>query len=290
MKKIIILVPVFNDWESVSKLLNEISKVIQNIKGYEFKCIIINDASSVSRPKIFKPNYIKSLTIINMIKNRGHARCNAFGVRYVESNEKFDYLILMDADGEDKPEDILNFINKIKIKPNFSVVAKRVRRSEGSFFQAMYKIHKIVTYIFTGQKIDFGNYTCLTKQDVKDLSDKASLWSSYSGSFKKNLKQFNEIESIRGLRYYGRGKMSFFNLTMHSFSIIAVFKYYVFLRSSFAIVVLSFLNNFVGVFSSLIQILLVIFNLLIFIVSLRENKKALIESHLNVLDIKDIKH
>ena len=107
----------------------------------------------------------------------------------------------------------------------------------------MYQIHKIVTYIFTGKKVNFGNYSCLTKQDIKTLSDKASLWSSYSGSVKKNIKKLNEINSIRGKRYFGPSKMSLFNLLIHSFSIIAVFKYQVFLRSSFFIIILSFLNN-----------------------------------------------
>ena len=84
--------------------------------------------------------------------------------------------------------------------------------------------------------------------------------------------------------------MSVFNLVMHSFSIISVFKYQVFLRSTFAIIALSFLNSFIGIYSILLQILLVVFNLLIFTISLRDNKKALFESHLNLLDETDITH
>ena len=79
MKKIIFLMPVYNDWESLFKLLEEINTIIKNIKGYEFKCIIINDSSNIKKPIIQKPNNFLSLKIINMRKNRGHARCNAFG-------------------------------------------------------------------------------------------------------------------------------------------------------------------------------------------------------------------
>jgi len=290
MKKIIILIPVFNDWESLVKLLNEINSSIQNIRNYEFSCIVINDSSTVKQPHIFKPTNIKSLNIINMKKNRGHARCNAFGVRYINKNENFDYVILMDGDGEDRPQEIKDLINEISIHPETSVVAKRIKRSEGPIFQLMYQIHKLVTYIFTGKKVNFGNYSCLTKQDIETLSDKASLWSSYSGSVKKNINKLNEINSIRGMRYFGPSKMSLFNLGIHSFSIIAVFKYQVFLRSSFFIIILSFLNNFFGIYSIFFQILLVTFNLMIFIVSLRENEKALIESQENVLDKIEIAH
>ena len=288
MKKIIILIPVFNDWESLNKLLNEINNSIQYIRNYEFSCIVINDSSSINQTKISLKSNIKSLNIINMKENRGHARCNAFGIRYICKNETFDYVILMDGDGEDRPIEIIDLVEKITIYPDNSVVAKRIKRSEGPIFQTMYQLHKLVTYIFTGKKINFGNYSCLTKQDTKILSDKSSLWNSYSESVKKYLKKFNEIKSTRGIRYYGPSKMSLLNLVIHSFSIISVFKHQVFLRSSFAIIILSFLNNFIGVGSIMLQILLVIFNLLIFIVSLRENKTAFFESHQNVIDEKKI--
>ena len=290
MKKIIILIPVFNDWESLIKLLNEINNSIQNIKNFEFNCIVINDSSNVQQPKIIKPFNIKSLKIINMKENRGHARCNAFGIRYIKKNEQFDYVILMDGDGEDRPIEIKDLISKISNYPDISVVAKRVKRSEGPIFQLLYQIHKLITYIFTRNKINFGNYSCLTKKDILILSEKASLWSSYSGSVKKNLKKLNEINSTRGMRYFGPSKMSLFNLTIHSFSIIAVFKYQVFLRSTFLIIILSFLNSFLDLYSIVFQIFLVFFNLLIFIVSLRENEKEFINCNKNVLDKTVITH
>ena len=290
MKKIIILIPVYNDWESLVRLLDEINMTIQDINNFEFNCIVVNDSSTIPQPKIQKLSNINSINIINMKENKGHARCNAFGIRYINTRELFDYVILMDGDGEDRPKEIKDLIEKILINPDTSVVAKRIKRSEGSIFQLMYQIHKLVTYLFTGEKINFGNYSCLTKQDIKTLSTKTSLWSSYSGSVKKNIKKLNEINSTRGMRYFGPSKMSLFNLVMHSFSIIAVFKYQVFLRSSFLIIILSFLNNFIGTNSTFLQILLVIFNLLIFTISLRENEKALLESHKNILDKKEITH
>ena len=284
MKKIILLLPVYNDWESLIKVLDEINSIIQNIKNYEFNCLIVNDCSSVESPKIIKPKNFNSLRIINMKKNKGHARCNAFGLRYINLNEKYDYVIVMDSDGEDRPVEISSLINKIGEEPEASVVAKRIKRSEGPIFQTLYRVHKLITFIFTGKKINFGNYSCLTKKDVNILSDKASLWSSLSGSVKKNLTSLNEVDSIRGLRYFGPSKMSFFNLAIHSFSIIAVFKYTVFLRSTFMIIILSFLTKALGLFAITFQVLIVFFNLLIFIVSMRENEDALIKSNENILD------
>ncbi len=290
MKKIIILIPVYNDWESFTKLINNISKNIKDYENIEFECMVVNDASTINQPTIIKPKNIKSLQILNMKKNKGHARCNAFGIRYVYKNKDFDNLILMDGDGEDRPIEIKNLINKIINNPNISVVAKRIKRSEGLFFKLLYQLHKIITYIFTGKNIKFGNYSCLTKQDVEKLYSDASLWSSYSGTVKKNLKHLNEIDSIRGLRYFGPSQMSLLKLLIHSFSIIAVFKYQVFLRSTFLVLILAYLNLYLGNISIFFQILTVLFNLIIFIVSLREKKNELINSHNNLETIQDITH
>ncbi len=284
MKKIVILMPVYNDWESLIKVLDEINTVIGDIKNFEFSGIIVNDCSAVKKPKISKPKNFNYLKIINMKKNRGHARCNAFGLRYINSRETYDFVIVMDSDGEDRPVEIKNLIYKIIEEPAKSVVAKRVKRSEGPIFQLLYQLHKLMTFIFTGKKINFGNYSCLIKKDICSLIEEGSLWSSFSGSVKKIIHNFNEIDSFRGLRYFGPSKMSIYNLAVHSFSIIAVFRYNVFLRSSFIIIILSFLTKSFGVAVIIFQIFLILFNLLIFIVSMRENKKELLNSHENILD------
>tara|TARA_E500000178_G_scaffold138826_1_gene138609 strand:+ start:1416 stop:2291 length:876 start_codon:yes stop_codon:yes gene_type:complete len=290
MKKILILIPVFNDWESLKKLMLEINESISTFQDINFECLVVNDASTIDQPKLIKPSNIKSLEILNMKQNRGHARCNAFGIRHVFQKKDFDYLLLMDGDGEDRPIEIKSLVEVIIQKPSVSVVARRVKRSEGPFFQFLYQVHKFITLIFTGKNINFGNYSILTKEDVERLHSKASLWSSFSGTVKKNIKFLNEINSVRGLRYFGPSQMSLFKLLIHSFSIIAVFKYYVFLRSTFIIILLAYLNSFLGNFSILLIILIIIFNLLIFVISQRESEKDLVNSHQNLSGIKEITH
>ena len=290
MKTIIFLIPVFNDWDSLIKLLEEINKQLNGFKKLNFNCLVINDGSTIPQPKFKKPSNIQSLKILNMNENKGHARCNAFGIRYVNKNEKFDYLILMDGDGEDRPIEIKGLIEKIEKKPNNSVVAKRIKRSEGVYFQFLYFSHKIITYLFTGKKVNFGNYSCLTKSDVNTLSSQASLWSSYSGTVKKNLNQLSEIDSIRGTRYFGPSQMSLFKLLIHSFSIIAVFKYQVFLRSIIFSIILYFLTFSYGVFYGICQTLIILFNLIILLVSFREKKEELFKSQDNLKNIQIIKH
>ena len=290
MKKFLIIIPVYNDWESLKKLLNQIDETIKEYDFLEVKCIIVNDASTFTEPKIIKPKNIKSIKIMNMKENKGHARCNAFGIRYAFQNEEFDYLILMDGDGEDRPIEIKSFINKIQNEPDKSVVAKRVKRSEGLIFQNLYTLHKLITFVFTGKNINFGNYSCLTKMDVEKIFSKASLWSSYSGTIKKYIKNYNEINSLRGLRYFGPSKMSLINLIIHSFSIMAVFKYQVLLRSCIIIFLMIYLSLNFGINLFFFKVILLIFCLIIFIVSLREKKAELLNSQENLSNEKIVIH
>ena len=290
MKKFLIIIPVYNDWESLKKLLNEINETIKEYDFIEVKCIIVNDASNLPEPTIIKPKNIKFIKIMNMKENRGHARCNAFGIRYAFQNEKFDYLILMDGDGEDRPIEIKSLIDKIQNEPDKSVVAKRVKRSEGLIFQNLYTLHKLITLVFTGKNINFGNYSCLTKMDVEKIFSKASLWSSYSGTIKKYIKNYNEINSSRGLRYFGPSKMSLINLIIHSFSIIAVFRYQVLFRSSIIMLLMIYLSLNFGINLFFFKVILFIFCLIIFIVSLREKKAELLNSQENLNNEKIVTH
>ena len=290
MKKITILIPVFNDWESLKKLLVEINENISSFQEIHFECLVVNDASTIDQPKLIRPNNIKSLEILNMKENKGHARCNAFGLRHVLQKKNFNYLLLMDGDGEDRPIEIKGLIEAIKSKPTISVVAKRVERSEGPFFQFLYQVHKLITLIFTGKNINFGNFSILTKKDVEKLHSKASLWSSFSGTVKKNITFLNEINSVRGSRYFGPSQMSLPKLLTHSFSIIAVFKYQVFLRSTLIIILLAYLSSTLGNLSIFFIILIVIFNLLIFVISQRESEKDLTSCHRNLSEVEEITH
>ena len=290
MRRVIILIPIFNDWKSFKKLIFEIGESVDGLKDYFFDCFVINDASSIDSPKLKKPKNLNSIKIFNMRENKGHARCNAFGIRHVSNNENFDYLILMDGDGEDRPAEIKNLVGEIIKNPNYSVVAKRIKRSEGHFFRFLYFLHKLITLIFTGKKINFGNFSCLSKNDVKIISTKASLWSSYSGTIKKYIKNYKEVNSVRGSRYFGPSKMSIIRLILHSFSIIAVFKYQVLLRSFIVFSAAYYFKSYFEIFSHFLFAGLIFFNLIIFAVSLREKKDELFKSQENLKNIEKIPH
>ena len=231
MKKIVILTPIYNDWKSLLKLIEKIDFEISKWNFY-VSIYIVNDASTEKRPTIDKIlKNIKSIKVINMKNNLGHARCYATGLKFLIEKENFDYVILMDGDGEDQPNEISLFFQKIKENPTSVVTANRVKRSEGPLFKLLYEFHKILTYIFTGKLIKFGNYGCLPRESAIKLVKEASIWSSYSGTLAKTIPNRDSVPSFRGIRYFGPSQMNFFNLLIHSFSIIAVFRISVMFRS-----------------------------------------------------------
>ena len=241
MRKIKILIPVYNDWQSVFKLLENINSEVSKLEG-EFSVIIINDTSTEDRP-IFSADLgsLKSILVINMKENRGHARCNASGLKHISEKEDFDYVIPMDGDGEDRPEELNLLIEKIIDYPDTVVTADRVKRSEGFLFKFCYLVHKYLTLIFTGQAIKYGNYTCLPKSAVNKMVNEPATWSSFSGSLAKIVKDRKSIPSERGIRYFGPSKMSFISLLKHSLSIIAVFKVTLLIRSILFLIAYLFL-------------------------------------------------
>ena len=113
--KIKILIPVYNDWQSVSKLIDEINNLSID-QEFQISIIVVNDASNHDRQD--EENIlenIQSIKILNMKKNQGHARCIATGLKYIHEKEDYDYVIPMDGDGEDRPEEIKQFIDNLNI-------------------------------------------------------------------------------------------------------------------------------------------------------------------------------
>ena len=272
MKKIIILIPVYNDWKSVFKLIENIDSIIFNWNS-DVSVFIVNDASTEKIPILdLIIKNIKLIKVINMKKNRGHARCNAAGLKFLSENENFDYVIVMDGDGEDRPEELSSIFEKSKQNSTKTITANRIQRSEGPFFKLLYECHKILTYIFTGKSIKFGNYICLPKNDVIKLVKEPSIWSSFSGSVTKIISDRASIHSIRGNRYFGPSKMNFFDLMLHSLSIMAVFKGIVIIRSlTFLIFYIYFIFNDFSIITSFPVIIVLIFLFLIIKISAREN-------------------
>ena len=289
MKKIKILIPVYNDWQSVFKLLENIDQGLESWDSnvVHISVIIINDAS-IEKRQINNStfNTLKSIEIINMKKNKGHARCIAAGLKYISKNNDFDLVIPMDADGEDKPEELGPLLCKAWENPNKVITANRVKRSEGSIFKFCYLVHKYLTFIFTGQSIKFGNYTCLPKSIVIKMVNEPATWNSFSGSLAKITKDRMFIPSVRGKRYFGPSKMSYVNLLKHSLSIISIFKVALLVRSLLFLIIYFFLM--IGKISSITLIPIIAVIVMMFSAIILSRRENILEFNNSLENIKNI--
>jgi len=288
--KYILLIPIYNDRESLKLLIEKINNEIKDL-NHEISIVVVNDASSQQIVDTYSDiKNINSIEIINMKLNKGHTRCIASGLKYIFEKKEFDYVIPMDGDGEDRPEEIKNFIELAEQAKDKSIVGERVKRLESLFFRICYQFHKYLTLVFTGQSIKFGNFTCLSKSTIKKMLDEKATWNSFSGSLKKIEKDLLSMPSVRGKRYFGPSQMSFFNLLKHSLSIISVFRKTVLIRSAlFIVFYILFIKSYASVITSLPLVLLLIMIYSISSLALRENIDEFNNSLKNIHEINKIK-
>ena len=290
MKKIKILIPVYNDWQSVAKLVDKINNLSTDPE-FQLSIIIVNDGSNHDRPVEERSlENLYSIKILNMKINQGHARCIATGLKYIYEKEDFDYVIPMDGDGEDRPEEIKEFLNQIENSNDRPIVGERIKRSEDLLFKSCYQIHKLITLTFTGKSIKYGNFTCLPKTTVEKMVNEKATWNSFSGSLKKIEKDLFSIPSIRGTRYHGPSQMNFSSLLKHSLSIISVFRSAVLIRSAlFIALYILLIKSNASIITSIPLVLLLVMIYSISNLALRENMEEFDNSLKNILDITKIK-
>jgi len=286
MKKYIIIIPVYNDWKSVFKLINNIDL---QINDEAIDVLIINDASTdnfdCSQKQYSKINSIK---IINLIKNGGHRKAIATGLKYCQENFKYDYIIPMDGDGEDRPEELKEFFSKVEETQPEVIAAIRIKRSEGFLFKFLYSVHKIFTNLITGKLIKFGNYTCLSKSAVSKILSSGSVWLSFSGALVKIFPSYETIDSIRGMRYFGPSKMSILALILHSLRISTVFRETIFIRVVIAILMFGLLAYYYSSYFLIPSLGGWVFLFFIICLALDDNIKKLNNSHDNIKSLSDI--
>lgn len=230
MKKIYCLTPVYNDWESLGILTSNI-EILQ--KKYEkkfiFSIIVINDGSS--EEKKLPPTSL-DIGLVNLKINIGHQRAIATGLQYIynEIDDK-DFVVVMDSDGEDKPEDIILSIEMAEKHQNKKIIfAQRRKRKESFMFKFGYVIYKKLFKLFTGQKINFGNFSVIPEALLSKVVHQDNIWNHFSGGVIQSKIPYDKVLLDRGKTHAGVSKMNFYNLTIHGLSSISVYLDFLSLR------------------------------------------------------------
>lgn len=220
-EKIIILTPFLNEEESLNKLLEELGVALQPLSDASFTLLVVDDGSSgkyaIKAPSLF------SVKVLHLQRNIGHQKAIAIGLAYIKENMECDKVMVMDADGEDRPEDALALLKASTDDPGKIIFAKRRSRQEGSRFKFFYRIYKMAFRLLTGKKIAFGNFLVMPKPLLDKVVYYSEIWNHIAGGILKTGLPYTPVITHRGKRYAGRSKMNFHSLMIHGFGAIAVF-------------------------------------------------------------------
>lgn len=242
------LIPVYDDWESLILLLSDLSRCAEQIQA-TVDVIAINDGSAKPLSLNGEAAALRGLNkifVIHLVRNLGHQRAIAVGIAHLLMEDCHDYILTMDADGEDRPEDVGTLLS-VGMREQVIVVAQRAERSEPGLFRMFYRMYQLLFRVLIGHNIDFGNFSLIPRRDLQRIAFMTELWNHFPGALIRSRLPIVRVPTQRGLRYAGRSKMSFVGLITHGLSALAVFSDLLFVRIAMFACAISVLGAIGGI-------------------------------------------
>ena len=223
---ILILVPIYNDWDSADLLLRDLDTVCRHA-GLSPEVLFVDDGSTVPIPSSLSSASlaaIRRIDILQLRRNLGHQRAIAVGLAFVHSSRPCDVVVVMDGDGEDKPSDIPRLLDRLYGEQQATVVfAERTRRSESLVFRIFYRFYRILHKLLTGVAVRVGNFSALPYAVLDTLVVVSELWNHYAAAVFKARLPYTTVPTERGSRFSGRSRMDFASLVVHGLSALSVY-------------------------------------------------------------------
>ncbi len=233
MKTIHILTPVYNDWQALTRLLEEV-RTLAVEQGLSVHVLVINDGSSLPPDSPLTPgDGLATIHVLHLARNLGHQRAIAIGLAFAHRMGAQTPLLVMDCDGEDRPQDIPRLLAEAERRPDVIVFARRARRSEGWLFRVFYTFFKIIFHILTGQNIAFGNFCLIPPSLLGRVVYLQEIWNHFASGVLHAGLPWVSVPTTRGRRYAGASHMSLTPLVLHGLSAISVYVEIVYVRLIF---------------------------------------------------------
>lgn len=219
--KFAVVMPVYEDQEASTRLIREL-----HAKYGDRAYIVAVDDGSINQPvhiEVLESIGLQGV-VIQLKRNVGHQRAIAIGLNYVsEQLPDIGCTVVMDSDGEDTPQSILQLVEPLNSPQIDVVVAQRKSRVETWRFKLFYLVYKCLFQFLTGRKISFGNFMALKPDAVKRLAAMQELWMHIAGCVLTSKLRIHTLPIDRGPRFAGKSKMNFVGLALHGFRALMVF-------------------------------------------------------------------
>ena len=256
MEVISIIIPCYNEEDSIPLIYNELKKVSNNMK-YDFEFIFVNDGSIDNSLSVLKKLSAKDKQVkyIHFSRNFGKEAAMYAGL----SKSKGDYVTIMDADLQDPPSLLPEMLRLIKEEGYDSVGTRRVSRKGEPKIRSFFarKFYKIINKLSKIEMVDGArDYRLMTRQMVNSILELKEYNRYSKGLF--SFVGFNtywlEYENVE--RVAGETKWSFWGVVKYAIEGIVAF-------STLPLSIAS-LMGFIFCFVSFILIIIIIIKTLIF--------------------------
>ena len=248
--RVAIVTPVFNDWPSCAKLIDELDNLGGKLPDVSIDVMIVDDGSNESAATdylgIHSCKNIGRINVTELACNLGHQRAIAVGMHVAVEADCYQYIVIMDSDGEDQPGDIVRLLDAQRVGDSQIVFASRTKRSEGRLFKTFYAMYKWFYRVLTGNEITFGNFSIMTSSAARRLLHMPDMWNNFPSAVLQSRLPYERIDTERGKRFFGASKMNFVNLVIHGLNAISVSSEIVFIRVMMISLTITLLSIFVG--------------------------------------------
>jgi hypothetical protein len=214
---------VYDDAAAAARLLENLHSAFAGT-DVSLRVLLIDDGSPVPLAgQLQLPSGAKA-EILRLRRNVGHQRAIALATAYVHEHVPCDALVVMDADGEDRPEDAATLVGRCRDSSWQRIVfAERSRRSESALFQVFYRIYQLLHWLLTGVRVRVGNFSVVPASRLGALVTLPALWNHYAAAVFQARLPRELVPTARGERYSGGSKMNFVSLVVHGLQAISVF-------------------------------------------------------------------
>jgi hypothetical protein len=224
--KACVLLPVYNDWMCLPRLLSETDQALAKIDAVA-TIVIINDGGNPphNRSDFLHQNYrhIRDVRMIELVRNVGNQNALAIGLSFIRDEIECDVVMVMDSDGQDLPSDLPLLVAAHREHPDDLITAERSGRSEGLLFRLSYQIYRRAFAALTGKRLTFGNFSIIPSCHLARLCIMAELPVNFAAALIKSRIPIQCVPCYRSGRYDGVTSQSFVNLIIHGINGVSVF-------------------------------------------------------------------
>jgi hypothetical protein len=224
--RLVILIPVFNDWHAVALLLPALDHSLEDSR-IPIDVMLVNDGSTQQLESgllVQNLEHVRSVQILHLRRNLGHQRAIAVGLVHIYTNWPCAGVVVMDGDGEDRPRDVARLIEEFRRHGQKTIIfAERAKRLEKISFRFSYWLYRTTHWLLTGVRVRVGNFSIVPWQAVERLVIVSEIWNHYAAAIFRARLPYLTIPMDRGHRINGESKMNFAALLVHGLSAISVF-------------------------------------------------------------------